>query len=60
MPQLVPRGKYIFGWSLVGDDGRVIIPPEAFTEYGFTDGENILVIPGSKRSGGFGLARAPK
>jgi len=60
MPQLVPRGKYIFGWSLVGDDGRIIIPPEAFVEYGFSSGEKIIVLPGSKRSGGFGLARASK
>jgi hypothetical protein len=56
MPQLVKGGKYIFGWSKVRRDGRINIPPEAFHEYAFYDGENVIVIPGSLKSGGFGLA----
>ena len=56
MPQLVKGGKYIFGWSKVRRDGRINIPPEAFDEYAFHEGENVVVIPGSRKSGGFGLA----
>jgi hypothetical protein len=33
MPQLVKGGKHTFGWSRVGKTGRIIIPPEALTEY---------------------------
>lgn len=35
MPQLVKGGKYIFGWAVVQNDGRIKIPDEAFTEYDF-------------------------
>ena len=33
MPQLVKGGKYIFGWSKVGKEGKIKIPPEAYEEY---------------------------
>jgi bifunctional DNA-binding transcriptional regulator/antitoxin component of YhaV-PrlF toxin-antitoxin module len=55
MPQIVKGGKYIFGWSKVGKNGRIVIPPEAVEEYGMTQYEKVILIPGSKRSGGFGL-----
>jgi hypothetical protein len=55
MPQLVKGGKHAFGWSRVGKGGRVRIPPEALQEYGFRELEKLIVIPGSRTSGGFGL-----
>ncbi len=55
MPQLVKGGKYVFGWSLVRENGRIVVPPEALEEYGFTPGSRLLLIPGSKKSGGFSL-----
>jgi bifunctional DNA-binding transcriptional regulator/antitoxin component of YhaV-PrlF toxin-antitoxin module len=56
MPQLVKGGKYVFGWSRVGDHGRIVIPPEALEEYGLVESEKLILIPGSRTSGGFGLA----
>jgi bifunctional DNA-binding transcriptional regulator/antitoxin component of YhaV-PrlF toxin-antitoxin module len=58
MPQLVKGGKYVFGWSRTADSGRIAIPPEALTEYGFKPGDEVVLLSGSKRSGGFGIATA--
>ncbi|MDP8205050.1 MAG: hypothetical protein P9L92_00160 [Candidatus Electryonea clarkiae] len=55
MPQLVKGGKHIFGWSHVGVTGRIIIPPEALEEYRLKESEKLILLPGSKTSGGFGL-----
>lgn len=58
MPQLAKGGKWVFGWVVVGLDGKVRIPPEAYAEYGFHPGETIFFMKGSRRSGGFGLGKA--
>jgi bifunctional DNA-binding transcriptional regulator/antitoxin component of YhaV-PrlF toxin-antitoxin module len=55
VPQLVKGGKHTFGWSLVGDTGRIIIPPQALKEYQLKEFEKYLLVPGSRTSGGFGL-----
>lgn len=55
MPQLIKGGKNTYGWSEVSEEGCIIIPPDAFLEYRFTEGEKAFLIPGSQRSGGFGL-----
>lgn len=57
MPQLCKGGKWVFGWTVVQEDRSFVIPPEAFMEYGYITGECCVLIRGSKRSGGFGLAR---
>ena len=57
MPQLVKRGKFVFGWSVVSQDRRIAIPPAARQEYGFQPGETIAFTCGSRRSGGFGAGR---
>jgi len=56
MPRLVKGGKYTYGWSRVGDEGRITIPPEALVEYGLQESEPLALVPGSRTSGGFGLA----
>ena len=56
MPRIVKGAKYIFGSSVVGKDGRIAIPPEAWEEYGFKPGQKVVIMPGSLTSGGFGLA----
>lgn len=58
MPQLVKGGKHVFGWSRVGEGGRIAIPPEAMTEYGIAVGTRVICMPGSRRSKGF-LAALP-
>ena len=55
MPQLVKGGKNTFGWSKVGNDGKITIPPDAFEEYKFIEGDKAFLFSGSKTSGGFGL-----
>ncbi len=55
MPQIVKGGKYVYGWSKVGTKGRIVIPHEALQEYKLTGSQNAILLPGSKRSGGFGL-----
>jgi hypothetical protein len=56
MPQLVKGGKWVFGWVIVGEEGTIAVPPEAWQEYGFAVGESVVFLPGSSRSGGFGLS----
>jgi hypothetical protein len=56
MPQLVKGGKYVFGWSIIRINGDIIIPDEAYLEYGFINDEKAILMSGSKKSGGFGLS----
>ena len=57
MPQLVKGGKNAFAWSKVCDTGRIIIPDDAFEEYAFQDKGIVILMSGSKTSGGFTLIR---
>jgi hypothetical protein len=56
MPQLVKGGKWVFGWVMVGRQKELTIPPRAQEEYGFECGEDVVFLPGSRSSGGFGLS----
>ncbi len=60
MPQLVRGGKYIFGWSKVAEDGSIRISPEALREYGYSDGDRLILMPGSKTSQGFSVSSLGK
>jgi len=60
MPQLVKGGKWVFGWTAVSSTGEVQIPPEAYDEYGFELGEQVVFLPGSRRSGGCSVASVAK
>lgn len=55
MPQLVKGGKHVYGWSKVGPNGRIVVPNEAIIEYGFETVSKVILMPASKRSGGFAL-----
>jgi bifunctional DNA-binding transcriptional regulator/antitoxin component of YhaV-PrlF toxin-antitoxin module len=55
VPQLVKGGKHVYAWSKVSANGRIVIPNEAITEYNLLTFDNVILMPGSKRSGGFGL-----
>jgi bifunctional DNA-binding transcriptional regulator/antitoxin component of YhaV-PrlF toxin-antitoxin module len=57
MPQLNKGGKWVFGWVLVGLQGNVTIPLAIRRECGFQEGSDAIFLRGSKRSGGFSLAR---
>ncbi|MBN1784482.1 MAG: hypothetical protein JW815_01940 [Candidatus Bathyarchaeota archaeon] len=55
MPRLVKGGKYVFGWSEVDVNGRIVVPNEALTEYNFRTPSKVILMQASKRSGGFAL-----
>ncbi len=56
MPQLIKGGKWVFGWAIVRNGGVLAIPPDAWQRYGFTAGQRVIFIRGSRRSGGFAVA----
>ena len=42
MPQITKGGKWVFGWVVVGQNRQIVIPPEAYAEYGFQPGEAVI------------------
>ena len=57
MPQLVKGGKHVFGWSKVGNNGVIKIPPEVIEEYQLQPYDKVIIISGSKTSGGFSIVK---
>jgi bifunctional DNA-binding transcriptional regulator/antitoxin component of YhaV-PrlF toxin-antitoxin module len=55
MPQLVKGGKHTYGWSIVSQAGRIAVPQEAMQEYGFRKYDKVILMSGSRRSGGFAM-----
>jgi hypothetical protein len=55
MPRLVKGGKHVYGWSEVGSEERVKVPDEALTEYSFKPPCKVILLSGSRRSGGFAV-----
>jgi hypothetical protein len=56
MPQLVKGGKHTYGWSTVSEGGRIAVPQEAMDEYGFKEYDKVILMSGSRRSGGFAMS----
>lgn len=57
MPQINKGGKFIFGKSVVRNDGTVQIPAPAIEEYGITNEDKVYLFTGSKITGGFCVTR---
>jgi len=55
VPRLVKGGKYVYGWSEVGSDGRIVVPDEALADYSLKPPCKVILLSGSRRSGGFAL-----
>jgi bifunctional DNA-binding transcriptional regulator/antitoxin component of YhaV-PrlF toxin-antitoxin module len=55
MPQLARGDKYVYGWSKVGENGRIPVPAEAMGEYGLMEHDKVILMSGSRRSGGFAV-----
>jgi len=53
MPQLAKGGKHVFGWSRVGKEGRIVLHPDSLAEYGLGGGGKVILMSGSRTSGGF-------
>lgn len=57
MPQMNKGGKFIFGKSLIREDGVLQFPEQAIQEYDITTEGRIYLITGSKKTGGFCVTR---
>lgn len=57
MPQMNKGGKYIFGMSLIREDGSVRFPTQAVEEYHIADEGKVYLFTGSKSTGGFCVTR---
>ncbi len=57
MPRLVKGGKWVYGWVIITEEGRLRLPESAQQHYGFKVGDRVFAIRGSCRSGGFGLTK---
>ena len=55
MPHLDRGGKYVYGWSRVGESGAIAVPEEAMGVYGLKEWDKVVLMSGSRRSGGFAL-----
>mgnify|MGYP000851462091 FL=1 len=59
MPQMTKGGKYIFGWSEIGENGELIFPIMAVEEYKLKKEDYIYIVSGSKQTGGFCVLTEP-
>ena len=57
MPQMNKGGKFIFGKSLIREDGVLQIPEQAIREYDITVEGRVYLFTGSKSTGGFCVTR---
>ena len=59
MPQMSKGGKYIFGWSVIRENGKIIFPASAVEEYKLQKERYIYIVSGSKQTGGFCVMSEP-
>ena len=57
MPQMHEGGKFIFGKSLIREDGVIQFPEQAIREYDITVEGRVYLFTGSKSTGGFCVTR---
>lgn len=57
MPQMNKGGKFIFGESVIRQDGLVQFPPQAADEYHIASEGKVYLFTGSKITGGFCVTR---
>ncbi|NLW71078.1 MAG: hypothetical protein GX061_08375 [Eubacteriaceae bacterium] len=57
MPQMNRGGKFIFGKSIVRENGDIQIPPQAMEEYDIVREGRVYLFTGSKVTGGFCVTR---
>ena len=57
MPQMNKGGKYIFGRSVIRNNGFLTFPTQAIDEYQITSEGKIILFTGSKSTGGFCVTR---
>ena len=57
MPQMNKGGKFIFGKSIIRNDGIIQFPEQAIQEYNITSEGKVYLFTGSKSTGGFCVTR---
>ena len=57
MPQMNKGGKFIFGKSIIRNDGTIQIPEQAIQEYSIASEGKVYLFTGSKSTGGFCVTR---
>ncbi|MBR3518459.1 MAG: hypothetical protein IKO10_19325 [Lachnospiraceae bacterium] len=57
MPQMNKGGKFIFGKSLVRENGNIQFPTQAVGEYDISSEGKVYLFTGSKSTGGFCVTR---
>lgn len=57
MPQMTKGGKFIFGKSLLREDGSLRLPPQAVEEYQIASEGRVYLFTGSRITGGFCVTR---
>ena len=57
MPQMNKGGKFIFGKSLIKENGEVHFPEQAVHEYDIASEGKVYLFTGSKSTGGFCVTR---
>ena len=57
MPQMNKGGKFIFGKSIIRNEGIIQIPEQAIQEYNIASEEKVYLFTGSKSTGGFCVTR---
>lgn len=57
MPQMTKGGKFIFGKSLLREDGFLQLPPQAVEEYQIASEGRVYLFTGSRITGGFCVTR---
>lgn len=57
MPQMSKGGKFVFGMSIVREDGTIQLPPQAADEYRIAAEGKVYLFTGSKSTGGFCVTR---
>ena len=57
MPQMNKGGKFIFGKSLIRENGIVQFPKQAIDEYNISSEGKVILFTGSKSTGGFCVTR---
>lgn len=57
MPQINKGGKFVFGKFIVHDDLTVHFPPQAVSKYDITIDSKVILLTGSKTTGGLFVTR---
>jgi hypothetical protein len=56
MPHITKGGKFVFGWCKIQENGLIRLPDQAIQEYKLEPNSKVILISGSRTSGGFSVS----